>query len=79
MLYDSDTPARTDQTAQLEQAFMNEYLERLGYTTDTLSALPAPDAEAIRKAASLYSSARLAEMESRAHYVHEIHDIARRD
>jgi hypothetical protein len=71
---DADTPARSDQTAQLEQAFILEFIERQGYTLEEVRALPAAEADALRKAASSYASARLAEMESRAQYVHEIHD-----
>jgi len=71
---DADTPARSDQTAQLEQAFILEFIERQGYTPEDVRTLPAAEADALRKAASSYASARLAEMESRAQYVHEIHD-----
>ena len=76
---DADVPARADQTAQLEQAFIAEFLERRGYTAEMLAAMPAADALALQRAASAYASARLAEVESRAHYVHEIHDASHRE
>ena len=73
MVPDDDVPPRTDQTAQLEQAFIAEFLERQGVTPAVLHALPQADADALLKGASAYASARLAEVESRAHYVHELH------
>ena len=79
MFHDPVTPARSDQTAQLELAFIADYLTLLGHSRDSLATLPADEADAIRKAASFYASSKLAEMEARAHYVHEIHDATRRD
>jgi hypothetical protein len=73
MLPDHDVPPRIDQMAQLEQAFISEFLEHRGVTTGTLDQLPAADARALMKEASAYASARLAEVESRAHYVHDLH------
>ena len=73
MVPDRDVPARADQTARLEQALITEFLERLGLTGAKLDAMPESDAHAILKQASAYASARLAEVESRAHYVHELH------
>ena len=79
MFHDPATPVRNDQTAQLEQAFIADYLATVGHSNDSLAKLSAGDADAIRRAASFYASAKLAEMEARAHYVHEIHDATRRD
>lgn len=73
MRRDPDEPVRVDQTAQLEQAFIAEFLERRGYALATLRALPQAEADAIMKEASVYASARLMEVESRAQYVHDIH------
>lgn len=73
MVPDRDVPARADQTARLEQALIAEFLERRGLTTAMLDAMPENDAHAILRQASAYASARLAEVESRAHYVHELH------
>jgi len=73
MSADSDLPARSDQTARLEQALIAEFLERRGLTVAALGALPEADALAILKEASAYASARLAEVESRAHYIHDLH------
>jgi hypothetical protein len=73
MLPDHDVPPRPDQMAQLEQAFISEFLEQRGFTTATLRELPAADVHALMKEASAYASTRLAEVESRAHYVNELH------
>jgi hypothetical protein len=74
---DADLPARSDQTAQLEQSFIAEFLERRGLTPEALRAMSDIDALAVRREASAYASAKLAEVESRAHYVHEIHNTHR--
>jgi hypothetical protein len=68
-----DVPPRADQTAQLEQAFINEFIERRGVTRTTLVELPEDEQHALMKEASAYASARLAEVESRAQYVHDLH------
>lgn len=68
--------ARVDQTAQLEQALIAEFLERRGHTVASVHGLPEADASALRREASLYASSRLSEVESRAHYVHDIHNAS---
>ena len=73
MLSDQGVPPRSDQTARLEQALITEFLERRGFTTATLNQLPEPDLHALLKEASSNASAKLAEVESRAHYIHELH------
>jgi hypothetical protein len=60
--------------AQLERAFIEEYLTRRGLSVSKLRALPHDEAVRLMKDASLYASGRLTEVESRAHYVHEMHD-----
>jgi len=68
-----DVPPKADQTAQLEQAFINEFIERRGVTRAALIELPEHERHALMKEASAYASARLAEVESRAQYVHDLH------
>jgi hypothetical protein len=65
----------SDQTAQLEQAYIAEFLQRRGYTFATLRTLAQADVDALMTQASVYASARLTEVESRAHYVHDIHHV----
>ena len=59
--------------AQLERAFIAEFLQARGYTLSTLQELPEDQANALLKEASLYASGKLTEVESRAHYVDEMH------
>lgn len=70
---DFDIPPRADQTAELEQAFIVEFLERRGYTTHTVHELPEQEMHALLREASNYASSRLAEVEMRAQYVHDLH------
>jgi hypothetical protein len=74
----SDEFVQTDPVAKLERAFIAEYLERHGHNVATLHDLPEPEARALMRAASLYASAKLSEVEARAHYVHDIHDASKR-
>ena len=64
----AEVPA-ADPHAKLEHAFIQEYLERRGYTPATLRTLTEPEAIAVMRQASLYASGRLTEVESRAHLV----------
>jgi len=63
-----------DPLAQLERAFIREFLQARGHTLDSLHQLPTEQAHALLKQASLYASGRLTEVESRAHYMQDIHD-----
>jgi hypothetical protein len=78
MRIDPDEPVQGDPVAGLERAFIAEFLERRGYTAATLHDLPESEADALMKQASVYASAKLSEVEARAHYVHDIHDASRR-
>lgn len=73
MNVDRDIPGRADQTAPLERALIAEFLERRGYTLVTVRSLPGAEMHALLKEASAYASARLAEVESRAHFIHDLH------
>jgi hypothetical protein len=69
----SDATPLTDRFAQLERAFIEEFLRLQGYDQVTLSTLPDAQRHAMLAAASTYAATKLAEIESRAHYVHDIH------
>jgi hypothetical protein len=69
---------QTDPDARLERAFIAEFLQGHGHSMATLHTLPATEVAVLMKQASIYASARLSEVESRAHYVHDIHDAAKR-
>ncbi len=62
-----------DPHAELERALIAEFLERRGMSLAALKELPDDQAAALLKAASLYASGRLTEMESRAHLVEDLH------
>lgn len=70
---DPDQPPRPDQTAELELAFISEFLEGRGHTLHSLSLLPESERHALMRDASFHASMRLTEVESRAHYVDDLH------
>jgi hypothetical protein len=62
-----------DPTGHLELAFIDQFIRSRGYDPAALAALPAELRQSLQKLATAYAGAKLAEMESRAHYVHELH------
>jgi phosphoserine aminotransferase len=62
-----------DPQAALERAFIEEYLKTRGQTLRSLHDLPEDQVTALLRSASLYAAIKLAEVEARATYVHEIH------
>jgi hypothetical protein len=60
----------------LERSLIDEYLRLQGHDAAHLEHLPVEQRDALLKNASLHASTRLAEIESRAHYVHDLHDGA---
>ena len=73
MQRDSDQEPRPDQTAELERALIDEFLEKRGHTLASLRLLPEAEQHAIMREASLHASMRLTEVQSRAHYVDDLH------
>ena len=69
----SDTPPQDDRHAQLERAFIAEYLVRHHRTPESIKDLPPKEAAALLREASRYASGRLCEVESRAHLLGELH------
>ena len=63
----------SDPLAELERAFMAEFLRGRGHTFQSVQALPVGEAQALLQQASVYASCRLTEVESRAHFVDDIH------
>jgi len=61
-----------DPHAGFERMLIDQFLGFRGYTRPLSSQLPAPEAATLLRAASEYASLRLAEIECKAHYVHEI-------
>jgi hypothetical protein len=71
----SDTPMQAPLSG-LERTLIDEFLRQQGYDASHLAQLSAAERDALLKSASLHASTRLAEIEARAHYVHELHDGA---
>jgi hypothetical protein len=63
-----------DSHAQMEQSFIRAYLREKGYSLEDLHKLPLEEAKRLLTEASLYASARLTEIESRAQFSQELHD-----
>ena len=68
-----EVPPSEDPNGRLERAFIEEYLRAHGTSFDTLAQLPREEAAALLNQASRYASGRLTEVESRAHFVEELH------
>ena len=73
MSIDPDGSHISDPNAGLERAMIEEYIRRRGYDPATLQQLPEDLRVRVQAEASTHAAARLAEMEARAHYVHELH------
>ena len=59
--------------SQLERTLIEEYVRRNGYDPDKLAELDSDERERLLKDASVYASGRLMEVESRSHFLDEIH------
>jgi hypothetical protein len=70
---DTNLTSLDDPLAALERALIDEYLTLRGYTRRSAARLPVRDAASLLSAACEYASLRLAEIESRAQYVDEMH------
>ena len=68
-----DTRAMEDPGGRLGQALIEEFFLGRGIDPAALDALPEAQARRLLTEASVYASTRLAEVEARAHFVHEIH------
>ena len=58
----------------LERTFIDEFLAARHYDRAKLMELPERDRVRLLKEACAYASARLAEVESRSHLIHDIHE-----
>ena len=68
-----DSSSVGDPLSDLERAFIAEFLQQRGHTFESVQALPDAEAHALLQQASVYASGRLTEVESRAHYVEDMH------
>jgi hypothetical protein len=62
-----------DPNAILERTLIADFIRARGYDPSRLHELPEADRRRLESDASTYAASRLAEMEARAHYVHELH------
>jgi hypothetical protein len=69
-----DQEAAEAPLGRLEQSLIDEFIRGRGHDPDNLSAMADADRHALLREASVYASSRLTEVESRARFVHEIHD-----
>ena len=73
MASEPDISARPSPTAQLENALIREFLEQRGHSAESVRTLPEPERHLLLEQASRWASSRLAEVEARAHYIHDLH------
>ena len=59
--------------AELERALMETFVQGRGVDPDTLDSLPDDERVELLKEASIAVSAKLAEIEARSQYVHDLH------
>jgi hypothetical protein len=73
MHHDPDVRPMVDQMAHLEQALIDDFIRMRGHDPARLHELPAAERDQLLKHATTHAATKLAEVEARAHYVHEIH------
>jgi hypothetical protein len=61
-----------DPESRLERAFIDEFLRTYGHDLHSVQALPTDQKKDLLCRASLHAAAKLAEVEARAHFVHEL-------
>lgn len=70
---DADAPARADQTAHLETSLIEQFIRGRGHDPARLQDLPVEERLQLLKEAAAHAAGRLAEVESRAHFINELH------
>ncbi len=73
MTPDADVRTVKDPNAPLERKFIDEFLRARGYDPGSLDLLPGDERRDLLQEASIFAAGKLAEFESRAHFVREIH------
>jgi hypothetical protein len=69
-----DTPPLEEPLAELERRLIDEYLRGRGHDPAVLRARGDADARQLLSDASQYAALKLTEVESRAHYVRDLHE-----
>jgi hypothetical protein len=70
--------ALEDPQAKLERAFIEEFLEARGFSLASISLQSPGERRALLLGAARYADIRLAEIDARASYIHQIHGGASR-
>ncbi len=68
-----DLPPVHAQFGQLEEAFIDEFLQAHDCDRARLASMPLAEREALLKAASIYASSKLAEVDSWSRLLREMH------
>jgi hypothetical protein len=71
---DPDVPPLYQPQAQLERHPMDDYLLALGHDPDGVRTRSGPAAPKVLTEAAQYAAFKLTEVESRAHFVPDLHD-----
>jgi hypothetical protein len=71
---DPDVPPLEEPLAELERNLINEYIRGLGQDPAALRLRNDEFAKKVLRDASQYAALKLTEVESRAHYVEDLHD-----
>ena len=70
---ESERQPGEEPSAELERQLIREYVTSAGHDLRSLFARHDDNAKKILAEASSYATSRLAEVESRAHYIHKLH------
>jgi len=62
-----------DPIALLERSFIDEFIRTHGHDPSRLGSLPEDQRTRLLKQASTYAAVKLADVECKAHYLHDIH------
>jgi hypothetical protein len=73
MMEEFGVRAMADPEGRLETALIEEFLRARGLDSAVVHALPESEAKRVLTEASVCVAVKLAEIEARAHFVHEIH------
>jgi hypothetical protein len=68
----TDVRVAEDPEGRLEQALIDQFLNARGLDAAAVRALPVAEAKRVLTEASTYAASKLAEIEARAHFVHQI-------
>ena len=68
-----DVPPMEEPLAELERRLIDEYIRSAGQDPDTVRAKGDDASQKLLVAASIYAATKLTEVESRAHYVRDLH------